>query len=84
LARADDGKIVIWVSGQDGLSLIQELRSSDTTRDTPVVVVSAKADLHSDALSGGAFGVLDCLSKPVDAERLLAVIGQVARQVKSR
>ena len=59
---------------RDGVSLIRELREGPATRGLPIVVVSVKADAARDELNGGALGVVDWLSKPIDEERLLAAL----------
>lgn len=66
----------ITLPGEGGISLLRSLRDDDTTRDLPVVVVSAQADETKRYLNGGAVGVLDWLSKPIDQNRLIEVIGQ--------
>lgn len=55
---------------QDGISLIQELREDDRTRDLPIVVVSARAEEGEKELNGDAIGIIDWLQKPIDPERL--------------
>ena len=59
---------------QDGISLIRELRQQESTRDLPIVVVSAKAGAGQDALNGGAMGVIDWLGKPIDQAQLLNAV----------
>lgn len=58
----------------DGLELLAELRADAHQRQLPVVVVTGHA--HLGQLQGEAFGVLDWLCKPIDAERLLSALGQ--------
>ncbi len=55
---------------QDGISLIQELRADQKTRELPIVVVSAKAIEGKKALNGDAIGIIDWLQKPIDPDRL--------------
>ncbi|MBT7266898.1 MAG: response regulator [Rhodospirillaceae bacterium] len=52
--------------GQDGISLIKELRQNPETRDLPILVISAKADKGRAELNGDAFGIIDWLEKPID------------------
>ena len=70
--------IDIMLPGQDGISLIKELRQQAATKDLPIVVVSAKADVAKREISGGALSVIDWLSKPIDQSRLLSAINQLA------
>ena len=62
----------LMLPGQDGISLLRELREAAATHDLPVVVVSAKASEGRDELNGGAVNIVDWMNKPIDAERLLA------------
>ncbi len=64
----------IMLPDQDGISLIRELREKKQTRHLPVVVVSAKAEQNRQALNGGAIGIIDWLSKPIDQQRLLEAV----------
>jgi PAS domain S-box-containing protein len=59
---------------QDGLSLVRELRLAERTSGMPVVVVSAWDGEERAEWSCEAFGVLDWLVKPVDAERLATAV----------
>jgi len=68
----------IILPDEDGLSLLQSMREDPKTRDLPVVIVSAKADEGKIELNGGAVGVMDWLSKPIDQNRLVNIIQQVA------
>lgn len=55
----------------DGLALISEMKSRTETREIPVIVLTAKEDVESEvkALEAGAE---DYITKPVQAQRLLA------------
>ncbi len=65
---------------KDGISLIRELRDYDKTRDLSIVVVSMSADKGKTELNGDAVQVIDWISKPIDAQRLLHAVKQaVAR-----
>lgn len=55
---------------QDGITLMRELRSQGSTRDLPIIVVSAKAEQGQKEINGDAVGVIDWLEKPIDADRL--------------
>lgn len=69
----------LMLPGQDGISLLRELRNDERTQTLPVVVISAKADEGRRELSGGAVGVVDWLSKPIDQGRLVNALRQVVK-----
>lgn len=64
----------ISLPGQDGLSLIQELREQPATQHLPIIVVSATALQGKAELQGAGFAVLDWLEKPIDQNRLMAAV----------
>ncbi|MDH5511591.1 MAG: response regulator [Gammaproteobacteria bacterium] len=72
----------IMLPGQDGISLIRELRSNEATLDLPIIVVSAKTDESREALDGSALEIIDWQKKPIDQKRLLAAIDNAARRAK--
>lgn len=57
--------------GQDGISLIRDLRSAPETKNLPIVVASAKASEGKQELSGEAVDIIDWMEKPIDEKRLL-------------
>jgi len=61
----------IALPGQDGISLIQELRQSPETKHLPILVVSAKAQEGKKRLNGEAFGIIDWMQKPIDEKVLV-------------
>ena len=65
--------------GQDGISLIRELRSHDATKELPIVVVSAKMKEGRLAINGD-FSAIDWLEKPIDETRLVNAVTQFLRQ----
>jgi PAS domain S-box-containing protein len=63
-----------------GLDLIQALRRSPTTRELPIIVVSAQADAGREEAKGAALDVIDWMEKPIDVVRLRrAVAAALAR-----
>lgn len=68
------------IPGQDGISLLRELRSQERTRLLPIVVVSAKAQQGREELSEAGFAVVDWLDKPIDQNRLIGVCKQAVSQ----
>jgi CheY-like chemotaxis protein len=85
-ARLEDGgysamTVDIGLPGEDGLSLIRSLRDDETTRDFPVIVVSATADEGRVQLNNEWLTVSDWLQKPIDENRLIVgVRNAVARR----
>jgi CheY-like chemotaxis protein len=61
----------------DGLSLIESIVSSDgPNKKTPIIVISAYLSKETeDTLR--SHGVIECLSKPFEAERLLDLVKDV-------
>ena len=78
LARKKYGAMTLDLAlpGQDGISLIRELRQQESTATLAIIVVSAKAQQGREALSGNSVQVLDWLDKPIDQNRLIAVLSQ--------
>jgi CheY-like chemotaxis protein len=63
----------IMMPRKDGYQACAEIKSDDSTKDIPVVFLSAKAQ-QSDIEKGRAYGVTDYLTKPFDPTELLDVI----------
>lgn len=75
----------IVLPGQDGISLIDELRADERTRHLPIVVVALDAEENRSRHTGDAFGIIDWLPKPVDPARLLAAVqGGAVRRTDGR
>ena len=70
----------LGLPGQDGVSLIRELRASEATADLPIVVVSARADEGQAEIKGG-FSVVDWLGKPIDQQRLIAQLEKATNKI---
>lgn len=70
--------ISIGAEGFDGLRLVSQFRSSDTTRQTPILVVVDPSD-QQQLLRALDMGVNDYLMRPVDRQELLA---RVSTQIK--
>lgn len=67
----DAATIDLILPGQDGISLIKELR--ETGIDIPIIVVSIKANEGSEEIDGN-FAVVDWIEKPINQSRLLSSI----------
>jgi CheY-like chemotaxis protein len=80
LAQADPPDLVlldIQLPGIDGFEVLRRLRASPATLSIPVVAVSANA-MRSDIERARAAGFDDYLTKPIDFERLLALVQRCA------
>ncbi len=63
----------IWMSGQDGRDICKALKSQDTTRHIPIIMISANKDTEEMAKISGAN---DFLSKPFELDDLLKKVKQ--------
>ncbi len=61
----------IWMSGMDGRDICKHLKSKDSTKHIPVIIVSANKDIRQIAADCGAD---DYLAKPFDMKVLLGKI----------
>ncbi len=61
----------IWMSGQDGRDICKELKKRNSTKDIPVIMISASTDLARSAREAGAD---DFLEKPFSMDDLLKKI----------
>jgi signal transduction histidine kinase/CheY-like chemotaxis protein len=76
LARAHRPELILLdinLPDMDGYDVLKCLRESAATRDIPVVAISANA-MPKDLARGRAAGFRDYLTKPLDVDRLLAVV----------
>lgn len=60
----------------DGYQTCERLKAADTTKDIPVVFLSAKAQ-ESDIQKGKEYGVAAYLTKPFDPDTLVETIEQL-------
>ena len=74
----------IIMHGQDGISLIRELRGKAATADLPIVVVSVQAS-KGRAEIGGSYALVSWHDKPIDREYLIAQLNDILniRSVKT-
>lgn len=59
---------------QDDIAFIHDLRENESTRALPVIVVSVRAEQGRVAVNGDAVKVIDWISKPIDAKRLIGAV----------
>jgi len=71
----------INLPGMDGFEALQALRLDETTRDIPVIAISAGAR-SKDIERGLAAGFFDYLNKPLDLKRLTATLARLPGLVK--
>jgi len=58
----------IWMSGEDGRDICKKLKQIDTTKNIPVIMISASRDIKESAMAAGAD---DFLAKPFEMSDLL-------------
>lgn len=58
----------IWMSGHDGREICKNLKNNNTTKNIPVLMISASRDVKQSALDAGAD---DFLEKPFEMDVML-------------
>jgi len=66
----------IWMSGQDGRDVCKKLKQAESTRDIPIIMVSASHNIEESALAAGAD---DFLAKPFEMNDLLTKIHNLTK-----
>lgn len=61
----------IWMSGEDGRDICKKLKATDSTKDIPVIMISASRDIRESAMAAGAD---DFLAKPFEMDELIKKI----------
>ena len=70
----------VMMPGMDGFEVCRELKARAETREAAVIFMSARGDL-SDKVSGLELGAVDYITKPIQAEEVLArVAAHLSRQ----
>ncbi len=69
----------LMLPGMDGLSFCRCIRAEEATRETPVIMLTAKSEEH-DIVKGLDAGANDYVTKPFSKEILLARIRAVLRR----
>lgn len=67
----------VWMSGQDGRDICKELKRRKSTKNIPVILISASTDLKKSARESGAD---DFLEKPFNMTDLLNKIAHHLKQ----
>ncbi|MBA59030.1 MAG: DNA-binding response regulator [Gammaproteobacteria bacterium] len=73
----------LMLPGLDGLSICQQMKSDPSTREIPIIIISAKGE-ESDVVIGLEMGADDYLAKPFSPRELLARIKAVLRRGTAR
>ncbi|MEM1094979.1 MAG: ATP-binding protein [Bacteroidota bacterium] len=73
----------VMMPRMDGLALLERVRADDRLRQMPVVMLTARAD-EADRLEGWRLGVDDYITKPFNADELLARIDNLLRNQQER
>ena len=71
--RPDAITLDVMMPGMDGWTVLDRLKSNPLVAEIPVVIVSAAPDLGM----GFALGATDVMSKPIERERLLGMLGDI-------
>lgn len=71
----------IMLPGQDGISVLKELRTRSSTQNLPVIMLTAK-DSEFDRVTGLDAGADDYIAKPFGMMELIARIRAVLRRVQ--
>ncbi len=66
----------IWMSGEDGRDICKKLKSTETTKNIPVIMISASRDIKQSAIDAGAN---DFLAKPFEMTELLEKIANLTK-----
>jgi DNA-binding response OmpR family regulator len=61
----------IWMSGEDGRDICKKLKQLESTKNIPVIMISASRDIKDSAIAAGAD---DFLAKPFEMNELLKKI----------
>ncbi len=69
----------IMLPGQDGISMIRELRRRKDTRNLPIVIVSRHSEETREKIGATTLGIVDWLDKPIDQDHLRHAIAIAVR-----
>ncbi len=71
----------IMLPGEDGLSILKRLRNTSSTKEIPVILVTAK-DTEIDTVKGLDLGADDYLTKPFGIMELISRVKAILRRSK--
>lgn len=69
----------LYMPGMDGMALIREIKSDESTRHIPVIVLTAEDEVQSEIEIFDA-GADDYLTKPVNAKRLVSRVNRLLKE----
>jgi len=70
----------IWMSGLDGRTICKSLKKKKSTKNIPIIMISANKDTETIARESGAD---DFLSKPFEMNDLLSIVAKYADSLHS-
>jgi DNA-binding response OmpR family regulator len=68
----------IWMSGIDGTTICKEIKKETTSKNIPIIMISASKDIKKTALEAGAD---DFIAKPFEMDELLNKIKKYTTNV---
>ena len=80
--KADLILLDLMLPGENGLSVLRELKTRRDTMGTPVILITAK-DGEDDVVQGLELGADDYIAKPFDMKELVARIKAVSRRFQA-
>jgi DNA-binding response OmpR family regulator len=76
--RFDAAILDVTLPGKDGITILRELRDASTTRELPVVILSAKSDQQT-TWDGWRAGASYVMPKPFSPDELIRVLRSAIR-----
>lgn len=73
----------IMLPGEDGLSVLRRLRNNHTTREVPIILVTAKSS-EIDTVKGLDQGADDYITKPFGVMELMSRVKAILRRTKPK
>ena len=73
----------VMLPGADGLTVCRELRTGEKTRDTPIIMMTAKSE-EADQIEGFAKGADDYVTKPFNNKILLQRVKALLRRTEGQ
>lgn len=74
VSRPDVIVLDIWLSGEDGRDICKQLKANESTKNIPVVMMSAARDLEITAYDSGATAFI---AKPFEMEKVVDTLYQL-------
>lgn len=71
----------IMLPGEDGLSILRRIRANSTTKDIPVIMITAKTS-EIDTVKGLDGGADDYITKPFGVMELISRVKAIFRRIK--